>query len=96
MVTYAVVALITALATLALLFVTKIPTVVVLIAATIVSGGYMGWARLSDGYWDKFAFIAVVFLWFFTAIVSTAFLGLGRFLKWPFFLGRKSNEPTQG
>src|SRR3954464_5390742 len=85
MVAYAGVAVLTVLVTLGLLLATKIPVLVVLIAATTVSGALMilGWLDL--GYWDPFAPIAFVSLWFFAAVVSLALVGVGRWLKWPFF-----------
>jgi len=85
---YVAVAVLSALITLAMLGATKVPVVVVLVAATIASGSFMIYARLDLGYWDPFAPIAFVFCWFFAAIVSLAFIGVGRWLKWPFFLKR--------
>jgi hypothetical protein len=85
---YIAVAVLTVLITLAMLGATKIPVVVVLVAATIASGAFMIYARLNLGYWDQFAPIAFAFCWFFAAIVSLAFIGVGRWLKWPFFLKR--------
>jgi hypothetical protein len=86
--TYIAVAVLTVLITLAVLGATKIPVVVVLVAATIASSGFVIYARLDLGYWDPFAPIAFVFCWFFAAITSLAFIGVGRRLRWPFFLKR--------
>jgi hypothetical protein len=85
---YVTVAVLAVLASLALLTATKIPWVVMLFAATIASGLFMIYARLDLGYWDPFAPIAFVVCWFFAAIVSLGFVGIGRWLKWPFFLKR--------
>lgn len=52
----------------------------------------MIYARLDAGHGDPFELIAFVFCWFFAAIVSLAFIGVGRWLKWPFFLSRKTTE----
>ena len=86
MVAYISVAILAVLASLAFLAVTKIPAVVMLFAATIASGAFMIYARIDLGYWDKFAAIAFVVCWFYSALVSLGFVGLGRWLKWPFFL----------
>jgi hypothetical protein len=93
---YTVVAVVTVLLTLALLAATKIPAVVMLLAATIVTSVVMAYGRLELGYWDPFAPIAATFCWFFTAIVSLAFIGVGRLLKWPFFLTKKPVQPVGG
>lgn len=90
---YTVVGIATVLLTLALLAATKIPVIVMLLAATIATAITMGLGRLELGYWDPFTPIAAAFCWFFTAIVSLAFIGVGRLLKWPYFLGNKSAEP---
>ena len=90
---YTAVAIATVLLTLALLAATKIPTIVMLSAATIVTSIAMGLGRLELGYWDPFAPIAAVFCWFFTAIVSLAFIGVGRLLKWKFFRGNNPAKP---
>ncbi len=93
MAAYAAIAVLTILVALALLRFTRIPVVVTLVAATVVSGALIVWARLDLGYWDPFAPIAFVSMWFFAAIVSLLLIGLGRWLKWPFFL---SNRPSRG
>ena len=86
---YTAVAIATVLLTLALLAATKIPTIVMLSAATVVTSIAMALGRLELGHWDPFAPIAAVFCWFFTALVSLAFIGVGRLLKWQFFHGNK-------
>jgi hypothetical protein len=90
---YTAIAIVTVLLTLGLLAATKVPTIVALLAATIVTGVTMALGRLELGYWDPFAPIAATFCWFFTAIVSLAFIGVGRLLKWQFFLGTKRAKP---
>jgi hypothetical protein len=89
MAAYIAVAVMTMLASLAMLVVTKIPWAVMLCAATVASGAFMIYARVDLGYWDPFAPIAFVVCWFFAAIVSLAFVGIGRWLKWPFFVKRQ-------
>ena len=91
---YTGIAVVTVLFTLALLAATKIPTVVTLLAATIVTSIAMAYGRFELGYWDPFAPIAATFCWFFPAIVSLAFIGVGRLRKWPFFLRNKALEPN--
>lgn len=91
MVAYISVSILAVLASLALLTVTKIPTVVMLVAATLASGAFMIYARIDLGYWDKFAPIAFVVCWFYSALVSLGFVGVGRWFKWPLFL-KKSHE----
>ena len=89
---YIVLAALTIVLTLALLSVTKIPSVVMLLAATSASGAFALYARLADGYWDSFWVIALAFSWFYSATVSLAFIGLGRWSKWPYFLGKPMKE----
>jgi hypothetical protein len=90
--TYLAVAFGAVLATLAVLAATKVPFVVTIAAATVASGLVILYGRLELGYWDPFAYIAYVFCWFFAFVVSFAFLGAGRLLKWPFFLSRQGPE----
>jgi len=85
---YVIVALLAILFSLALLAVTKIPAVVMLVAATLATGVFALSARLIEGYWNSFWVIAVVFAWFYAAIVALAFIGIGRWLKWPYFLAK--------
>ena len=92
---YTGIAIVTVLLTLALLAATKIPTVVTLLTATIVTSIVMAYARLETGFWDPLAPIAATFCWSFTAIVSLAFIGVGRLLKWPLFLRKKAAEPVR-
>ena len=89
---YLVVAVLAVLATLAVLAATKVPVVVTIVAATAASGSVILYGRFELGYWDPFTYIARVFCWFFAFVVSFAFLGAGRLLKWPFFLGRQRSE----
>jgi small basic protein len=96
MAAYAAVAVVTVLVTLGLLATTKIPVVVTLSAATLVAGVITILGRFDLGYWDPFAPIAFVSLWFFAAIVSLAFIGVGRWFKWAFFLSSKAARPTEG
>ena len=89
---YIVLAVLTILLTLTMLAGTKIPAVVMLLAATLASCGLAIYARIVDGYWGKFWVIALVFSWFCSAIISLAFIGLGRWLKWQYFLSRPAKE----
>ncbi len=95
MIAYTAVAIVTVLATLAMLLVIKIPAVIMLVVATLVSGSIVIFGRLELGYWDPFAPIAFVSLWFFSAIVSLGFIGVGRWLKWPFFLAKEAAQPME-
>jgi len=90
---YLTVAVLAVLATLGVLAATKVPVAVTIVAATAASGLVMLCGRLELGYWDPFTYIAFVFCWFFAFVVSFAFLGVGRLLKWPFFL-RRGAEPN--
>jgi hypothetical protein len=87
--TYLAIGVMTMLASLAALVFTKVPSVVVLCAASAASGAFMVYARLELGYWDPFTPIAFVVCWSFAALISLAFVELGRKLKWPFFLKRQ-------
>ena len=89
---YIVLAAVAIALTLAILAATKIPAVVMLLSATLASCGLALYARVLDGYWDKFWVIALVFSWFYSAIVSLAFIGLGRLLKWQYFLSKPAHE----
>jgi len=89
---YLAVALLAVLATLAVLAATKVPVVVTIAAATAASGLVILYGRLELGYWDPLAYIAFVFCWFFAFVVSFAFLGAGRLLKWTFFLSTREPE----
>jgi hypothetical protein len=50
---------------------------------------YAVYARLNTGYWDKFAVIALSVVALYACAVSFALLGIGRLLRWQFFLGKK-------
>jgi hypothetical protein len=80
--------------TMLLLLITKLPVVVTLSAATICSSALMLIGRLELGYWDPFTAIAWVTSWGFAFAVSFIFLGAGRWLKRPFFLGKKAAEAS--
>ena len=75
--------------TLALLSIIKIPAVVVSLAATLASGELMLVARLDAGVSDPFATIAFIANWGFACAVSFAFVGIGRWRKWPFVVEKK-------
>lgn len=85
---YLVIAAVTLVMTLLLLLITKIPAVVTIGAAFISAAMTLLYARIDLGYWDPFAPIAFVATMLFTFVVSFAFLGLGRWRRWPFFLGK--------
>ena len=89
---YLTVALLAVLATLGVLTATKVPVVVTITAATAASGLLILYGRLELGYWDPFSYIASVFCWFFAFVVSFAFLAVGRWLKWPFFLSKGGTD----
>jgi len=77
-----------------MLLITKIPVVVILSAATMCSGALMLLVRLDVGYWSPFTHIMFVWNWFVATAVSFVFVGVGRWLKWPFFLGKRPPEPS--
>lgn len=83
------VAVVTVLISLGLLSITKIPAAVMLCSAISAAALYSIYARLDLGYWDKFAAIAFFFTAVYAFVVSFALLGIGRFLRWPFFLSKK-------
>jgi hypothetical protein len=85
---YLLVAVLTAAITIALLFITKIPTIVVVASALLAGTLYMLYARISDGYWDTFALIAFTVVSIYASVISFAIVGVGRLMHWPFFLGR--------
>jgi hypothetical protein len=91
---YALFALATIGVTILLLMITKLPVVVTLSAATICSSALILISRLELGYWDPFTAIAWVTSWGFAFAVSFVFLGVGRWLKRPFFLGSKAAETS--
>jgi hypothetical protein len=85
---YGVVAAITVTVTSAVLLTTKIPAVVVLSAATIVSSGIL----LYGHYFSapvSFSVMTFAVLWFYTAAVSLAVVMVGRNMKLRFFLPKK-------
>ncbi|MGE0873081.1 MAG: hypothetical protein AB7O31_00255 [Burkholderiales bacterium] len=75
-----------------MLLITKIPVVVILSAATISSSALVLLVRLDLGYWDPFTHIMFVWNWFIAIAVSFLFVGTGRWLKRPFFLGKAPSE----
>jgi hypothetical protein len=83
---YLAVAAATILISLGLLLITKVPAVVMLCSAILAAALYSVYARLDIGYWDKFAAIAFFFTAIYAFAVSFALLGIGRLLRWPFFL----------
>jgi hypothetical protein len=91
LIAYLAVAALTVAISSALLYVTKIPVVVVISSAVLSAALYAAYARLNMGYWDKFAVIGVLFTMAYACVVSFAFVGLGRFLRWPFFLKTKAD-----
>ena len=74
------------------LFVTKTPALVMLIAASVASAAIVIAARLDLGYWDAYWPIALTVSWGFAAIVSLTFLGLGRWRKWHHFVVRVAEK----
>jgi hypothetical protein len=89
---YAAIGLLAIILSLGLLAYTKIPAIVMPVAATLAVGALALYARVIDGYWGPLSAIAFVFAWFYAAIVSLAFLGIGRWLKWPYFLDKQAQD----
>ena len=91
---YILFALATIGVTLLLLVITKLPVVVTLSAATICSGALILVSRIELTYWDPFTPVAWATSWVIAFAVSCVFLGAGRWLKLPFFLGNKAAEAS--
>lgn len=89
---YLVIAAVTLAMTLLFLLMTKIPAVVTIGAALLSAGLVVLYARIDLGYWDPFAPIAFVANTVFTFAVSFAFLGIGRWRRWPFFVKKPDSK----
>lgn len=76
--TYAFVAAITAVITWGLVYVIRHAWLAVLGSAVLVTGGYLAWARISVGYWDKFTIVALIVLLTYTSVVATVSVFVGR------------------
>jgi hypothetical protein len=92
LISYAAVAAVTVGISLALLRITKIPTVVIICSAILVAVLYSAYFRISAGYWGKFAVIEFFWVAAYACAVSFALLGIGRLLKWPFFLPTRETD----
>src|SRR5262245_28538899 len=69
-----------------LLAITKIPAVVVLLSAVLTAGLYMGYARVIGAHWDTVAVVALFTVLVYASVISLAFVGIGRLLRWSTFL----------
>jgi hypothetical protein len=85
---YVAVAFVAVVISLGLLRLTKIPAIVMVGAALLTAVTYLLYARISTGYWDKFAAISFAFVAAYACVVSIVLLAIGRLLRWPFFLSR--------
>ncbi len=74
---------------LGLLRITKIPAVVMISSALITALLFSLYARITLGYWDKFVAISFFSTAAYACAISFAMLGIGRLLRWPFFLDKK-------
>lgn len=86
--TYVVIAAAAVIATMLFLVVTKIPAVVTIGSALFVGAIVIIYARIDLGFWDPLAPVAFIANVAFAFAVSFALLGVGRWLGWPFFLGK--------
>lgn len=77
---------------LTILAITKIPLLVMLGTAFSTATLYLLYARLTEGYWDKFAGIAFIVIAGYALLVSIVVLAIGRHQKLPFFVGKKAAE----
>lgn len=89
--TYVVIAGGTVIATMLFLVVTKIPAVVTIGSALLVGAIVIIYARIDLGFWDPLAPVAFIATAAFAFAVSFALLGVGRWLRWPFFLAKPRN-----
>lgn len=89
--TYVVIAGAAVVATMLFLVVTKIPAVVTVGSALLVGAIVIIYARIDLGFWDPLAPVAFAANTAFAFAVSFALLGIGRWLRWPFFLAKPRN-----
>lgn len=89
--TYVVIAAAAVIVTMLLLIVTKIPAVVTIGSALLVGALVIVYARIDLGFWDPLAPVAFIANTAFAFVVSFALLGVGRWLRWPFFLAKPRN-----
>jgi len=85
---YAAVAAITVAISLGMLCITKIPTVIIICSALLAALLHAAYFRVTTGQWGMFIAIEFIFVAAFSCAVSFVLLGIGRYLKWPFFFDR--------
>jgi len=69
-----------------ILALTRIPAVVVLCAAVLTALLYTGYARVMGAHWDTVALVTFVGVLVYAAVVSFAFIGVGRLVRWSTFV----------
>lgn len=84
-VTYASVALIAVAASTVLLFVTKSPALITVIAASVAAVAFHVYAWLESGQLDKFIAVSLLVSWVFAFVVSLIFVAGGRMLGLSWF-----------
>ena len=75
-----------------LLAITRIPGVVVLLAAILTAGLYTGYAQVIGAHWDTVAVVALFTVLVYASVISLAFLALGRLLRWSLFLEERKDD----
>ena len=85
--TYAAITILSVAISFGVLAVTKIPGVVVLCASILTTVLYLVYVRVTGaGYWDTLAVIALFTVLVFASIISLAFVGVGRLMRWSLFV----------
>ncbi len=91
LIAYGSVAVVAGAITLLGLAITKNAAVVTPVAALLSTCSYLIWARLKEGYWDKFILIAFLVAFIYALIVSISVLFLGRSLGARYFQDRDAS-----
>jgi hypothetical protein len=91
LIAYGSVAVMAAAVTLLGLAITKNAAIVTPIAALLSTCSYLIWARIQEGYWDKFVLIAFMMAFVYALIVSIGVLFLGRSLGARYFQDRNAS-----
>jgi hypothetical protein len=86
---YTGIAVVAIIVTMLFLLITKIAAIVTIGCALLVGGMVVLFARIELGFWDPLAPVAFVANTAFAFAVSFAFWGIGRWLRWPFFMPKR-------
>ena len=74
-----------------LLAITRIPAAVVLSSAVLTAGLYVGYARVIGAHWDTVAVVALFTVLVYASVISLAFVGMGRLLRWSTFVEERKD-----